>query len=129
MRLLHFTGGFSKPTETFIKRYVQKSLQFAEVGIASFHFENVSEEIKNKLSLFEINREFYTRKTIKGAARYAAEQWSGMRSWYDEMDKAIGTFRPDIIHCHFGNEGIAMMQFEKKFKKRIPYVTSFYGYD
>jgi len=129
MRILHFTESFSQPTETFIKRYVQKSMQFAEVGIVAYSFHNIEDEIKERVSLFEITNKLYTRKTIPGAVRYIYEHLSGMRLWYMQLNNAIESFNPDIIHCHFGNTGIAMMNFNRKFKKHIPYVTSFYGYD
>lgn len=129
MRVLHFTESFSQPTETFIKRYVEKSLQFAEVGVASYHLQNIDDELKRKLNLFEITNRLYTRKSIAGATRYIYENLSGMRLWYQQLDKAIKSFKPDIIHCHFGNAGIAMMNFCNKFKIATPYVTSFYGYD
>jgi len=128
MRLLHLTGGFPKPTETFIKRYVQKSSRFAEVGVASFHYEDVDMGLQG-VSFYTINREYYTRKNATGATRFLSEKLTGNRSWYSDFDQAISKFNPDIIHCHFGNEGIAMMEFEQKIKKRVPYVTSFYGYD
>ena len=129
MRILHFAESFSQPTETFIKRYVQKSYQFAEVGVVAFNFQSIEPEIKERVQLFEITNRLYTRKTISGAARYAYEQLSGTRLWYQELEKAIETFKPDIIHCHFGNAGIMMMEFNSKFKKKTPFVTSFYGYD
>jgi len=129
MRILHFAESFSQPTETFIKRYVQKSYQFAEVGVVAFNFQNIDPEIKERVEFFEIKNRFYNSKTIPGAVRYIYERLSGMRLWYYELNKAIKIFKPDIIHCHFGNTGIMMMEFNSKFKKKIPYVTSFYGYD
>lgn len=129
MRILHFAESFSQPTETFIKRFVQKSLQFADVGIVAFNFQDVDDELKKRVSLFEMTNNLYTRKTISGAVRFITESLSGMRLWYTQLDQAIEAFNPDIIHCHFGNTGIIMMEFNAKFKKTIPYVTSFYGYD
>jgi len=129
MRILHLTGGFPKHTETFIKRYVQKSREFAQVGVVSFDLGELEDELKNKLSLFTISKEFYSRKNIKGALRYIYEKLSGSQSWFSRFNNVLEAFKPDIIHCHFGLEGIAMMHFERKFKKKIPYVTSFYGYD
>lgn len=129
MRVLHLTGGFPRPTETFIKRYVQKSCEFAEVAVASFDLGEVDGELKGKLNLYAIKKELYSRKNIRGALRFIYEKLTGTQSWFADLDKAIDEFRPDIIHCHFGMEGIAMMQFERKFQKKVPYVTSFYGYD
>ncbi|MBS1533085.1 MAG: glycosyltransferase [Bacteroidetes bacterium] len=107
---------------------MQKSARFAEVAVASFHFEDENVAMPG-VSFYTLNREYYTRKNVAGAARFVSERLTGNRSWYGDLDYAIGKFRPDAIHCHFGNEGIAMMQFEKKMRSRIPFVTSFYGYD
>ena len=129
MRVLHFIGGFPRPTETFIKRYVQKSCQFADVGVVSFDLGELDVEMKDRLNVFSLSREFYSRKNIKGALRYIYEKASGSQSWFSKFNNALEEFKPDIIHCHFGAEGIAMMHFERKYKKNIPFVTSFYGYD
>jgi colanic acid/amylovoran biosynthesis glycosyltransferase len=130
MRILHFAGGFPRPTETFIKRYVQKSCEFATAaGVVTFDPGEIDEKLKDRLSLFRLTKELYSRKTIKGALRFMYEKLAGTQSWFDDLNKILDEFKPDIIHCHFGMEGIAMMQFEGRFKKKIPYVTSFYGYD
>ena len=129
MRVLHLTGGFPRPTETFIKRYVQKSCAFAEVAVASFDLGEIDSELKGKLSLYPVKKELYSRKNIRGALRFIYEKLTGTQSWFADLNKAIDEFRSDIIHCHFGMEGIAMMQFESKFQKKVPYLTSFYGYD
>ena len=129
MRVLHLTGGFPRPTETFIRRYVQKSCEFAEVGVVSFNLGEIDNELKGKLSIFAIRKELYSRKNIKGALRFIYEKLTGTQSWFADLNWAIDEFKPDIIHCHFGMEGVAMLQFESKFRKKVPYVTSFYGYD
>lgn len=129
MRVLHFTAGFPRPTETFIKRYVQKSTEFADVGVVTFDLGEVDDDLKEKLSLFAIKKELYSRKNIKGALRFIYEKLAGTQSWFAGLNDAIEEFKPDIIHCHFGMEGISMIHFERKFKKKVPFVTSFYGYD
>jgi colanic acid/amylovoran biosynthesis glycosyltransferase len=129
MRILHFVGSFSQPTETFIKRFVQKSCQFADVGVVAFNFQNIDSETKEGISFFEITDRIYTRKGINGISRYLFEKLTGSKRWYSQLHGAIETFKPDIIHCHFGSEGVNMMEFNRIFKKPPPYVTSFYGYD
>ncbi len=129
MRILHFVESFSQPTETFIKRYVQKSLEFGQVGIVAYNFNQIDDQLKDKLSLFEIKNKLYSRKTISGLIRYLREKLTGVPLWYEQLNNAILLFKPDIIHCHFGNIGVDMMNFNTKLKKKIPFVTSFYGYD
>src|ERR1700752_3219681 len=122
MRVLHFISGFPRPTETFIKRYVQKSCLFGTVGIVSFEIGKLDAEMEDSLTVFPLNRESYSRKNIKGALRYIYEKASGSQSWFRRFNHVLEEFKPDIIHCHFGPEGIAMMNFERKFKKKMPYV-------
>ncbi|MGZ3751743.1 MAG: glycosyltransferase [Mucilaginibacter sp.] len=129
MRVLHFAESFSQPTETFIKRYVQKSAQFADIGLVAFNLHSIEDELRDRISFFEITNKVYTRKTIPGASRYIYERLSGMQLWYKQLENAIDSFKPDIIHCHFGIVGVAMMEFNRKIGRKIPYVTSFYGYD
>jgi len=129
MRVLHFISGFPRTTETFIKRYVQKSSRFAATGVVTFDPGELDAEMENATNIFPVNRESYSRKNIKGALRYIYEKASGSELWFRRFNHILDEFKPDIIHCHFGPEGIAMMHFERKFKKKIPYVTSFYGYD
>jgi colanic acid/amylovoran biosynthesis glycosyltransferase len=129
MKILHFAESFSQPTETFIKRYVQKSMQFAEVAVAAYRLQNIDDDIKEKVTLFELSDWLYSRKTLPGAIRFIYEHLTGTRLWYKQLNGVIEAFKPDVIHCHFGNSGIAIMNFNKNFNKNIPYVTTFYGYD
>lgn len=129
MKILHFAESFSQPTETFIKRYVEKSIQFADVAVAAYRLHHIEEGLQKKISLYEINKWEYNPKSVVGAARFIYEHALGTRLWYQQLNQAIESFKPDIIHCHFGNAGIAMMNFNKKFRTGIPFVTSFYGYD
>jgi glycosyltransferase involved in cell wall biosynthesis len=108
---------------------VQKSQQFAGVGVVAFNLANISAEMQNELAVFEITDTVYTRKNIAGATRFLKEYLSGIKKWHSQLFAIINNFKPDIIHCHFGTMGITWMDFELKFKTGIPYVTSFYGYD
>ncbi len=128
MKVLHFVQNFSQPTETFIKRYVQKSSQFATTCVVAFNIINITDEIK-ELTVVELKDSIYTRKTIAGAARYINEYISGTKKWHYQLQDIVNDFKPDVVHCHFGMMGINWMGFEKKFNTQIPFITSFYGYD
>lgn len=129
MRVLHFVDYFTQPTQTFIKRYVQKSMQFADTAIASFDFFDVPEDIKEKASLLKIDNPHFSKKTASGLKRYLSETLTGEKFWYKRMSEIIDSFRPDIVHCHFGYLGIFMMEFNNKYHKQIPFVTTIYAYD
>lgn len=53
--------------------------------------------------------------------RLAYSNWSGTYA------SQVGTYRPALIHAHFGDRGVLML--ETALKHRIPLVTTFYGYD
>lgn len=129
MRVLHFVDNFTKPTETFIKRYVQKALQFADVAIASFDFYDVPADLEEKVTLYKLDNPQFSRKTVSGLKRYAAEKLTGEKIWYRQFNEAIQNFKPDVIHCHFGPMGVEMMEFNKKYKVKVPYATTIYAYD
>jgi colanic acid/amylovoran biosynthesis glycosyltransferase len=129
MKVLHFVDHFTKPTETFIKRYVQKSMQFAETGIAAFEFYDVSDDIKKNAALFKINNPQFSRKNISGIKRFLFEKITGREIWYKQFNEVIAEFKPDVIHCHFGPMGVTMMKFNNKYHCKVPYATTIYAYD
>jgi colanic acid/amylovoran biosynthesis glycosyltransferase len=48
-------------------------------------------------------------------------------NWPGTYATPIGTYRPALIHAHFGDRGVLML--ETALKHGIPLVTTFYGYD
>jgi colanic acid/amylovoran biosynthesis glycosyltransferase len=130
LRVLHFVNIFSQPTETFIKRYVQKSQAFANTAVVAFNLNTpLVSDLKESLQVYEIANRLYTRKNFSGALRFVKEYLSGIQKWHYHLQQIITEFKPDVVHCHFGTMGVIWMHFEEKFKTGIPYVTSFYGYD
>ena len=127
--MLHFVDYFFQPTQTFIKRYVEKSMEFAEVGIVSFGFKDIPSNLTNKVQLFEIKNSVYTRKNLIGATKYIIEKATGIKFWYSQLNAIINEFKPDAIHCHFGYMGVTAMKYGNRHKMNIPFVTSFYGFD
>jgi colanic acid/amylovoran biosynthesis glycosyltransferase len=129
MRALHFIDYFTQPTQTFIKRYVQKTMQFADVAIASFDFYDVPDDIAGKVTLHQIKNPQFSRKNLPGLKRYLLEKLTGEQFWYKQLNEIINDFKPDIIHCHFGTMGVMMTEFEDKYPLKMPYVTTIYAYD
>jgi glycosyltransferase involved in cell wall biosynthesis len=129
MKVLHLVDYFTQPTQTFIKRYIQKSMQFADVAVAAFDFYDVPDDIKEKATLYKINNPQFSRKNLPGLKRWLFEKITGEQFWYTGFNEIINAFKPDIIHCHFGNMGILMMEFTNKYPLKVPYVTTIYAYD
>ncbi|MDP9077362.1 MAG: glycosyltransferase [Bacteroidota bacterium] len=129
MKVLHLVDYFTQPTQTFIKRYVQKTMQFAEVAVASFEFYQLPSDIEEHVKLYKINNPQFSRKNLSGAKRYLFEKITGKEFWYSQFNEILKEFKPDIIHCHFGTMGILMMEFSSKYPVKIPYATTIYAYD
>jgi colanic acid/amylovoran biosynthesis glycosyltransferase len=129
LKILHFVDSFAKPSESFIKRYIQKCLGFSEVAIVAFDFIDVPDDIKEKVRLYKIDNPTFSRKNISGIKRYIRELFSGKEIWYDSFHQVLSEFKPNIIHCHFGTMGVKIMHFQDKFPFKIPFVTTIYAYD
>jgi len=129
MRILHFVEHFSKPTETFIKRYVEKCMQFSEVAIAAFEFYDVPDDVAENVVLYSIDNPEFSKKKLSGLKRYVIEKATGKKIWYKQFNEAIEEFRPDIIHCHFGPMGIELTKFTEKYHLKCPFVTTIYAFD
>lgn len=121
MRTLHFIQSFPELSETFIRRFVDKSNQFGESAVVCFQKKDEFKEAK----VFELPAEFHIRRKPKGLLKFTIEKFLGETYWNKAFKKIIREFRPDVVHCHFGPMGIKFLSCGIK----IPFVTSFYGYD
>lgn len=129
MRILHFNHTFFARSETFIRRFVEKSALFSVCSVAGGKIENISEAAENGISYFQLPKKFYSRKNLNGAMRFLHEKMSGELYREKAFARYISTFNPNIVHCHFGPNGISFMEILEKFDLDYPFVTTFYGFD
>lgn len=61
--------------------------------------------------------------------RFWKEKLLQKERWEYEMNDQLQTFKPNIVHCHFGPTGILFNKLSSHFSLKTPYVVSFYGYD
>ncbi len=129
MKVLHLVDNYLPPTETFIKRYIQKTDDIGETVVAAFNIVNIPADISGSINVYKIKDRLHSKKNIKGILSLLQERVWGKKEWHSSLKKIIKEFAPDIIHCHFGMMGIIMDESTKWSDLKVPFVTSFYGYD
>jgi len=130
MRILHFHRALFDRSETFIRRYIEQSLAFGEVGAAASEIHDIPIHLsKNNITYFQIPEKYYTRKSFNGTLKYINEKLTGKVFRERKFAAFIRGFNPDVIHCHFGPMGVFMSHILEAYKIPIPFATSFYGLD
>ena len=123
MKILHYISDFSLPSETFIYDLI-RNLEGSEV-------ENYILTHKRQL---EKERPFLNVKVISEKVPFVKkvyfklfDNWSIRNS--KEILAYINDLRPDIIHAHFGPNGIKIYNLIKKYNLKINLIISFHGMD
>lgn len=127
MKVLVFIQKYISPTMTFIYNEVIELSKKHEVLILTtekdyneeFSFDNI------KVIPFRDNK-------ITKKLRWTLEQkeliFSKQNSYFKkELNQLIEEFKPDVIHSHFGNESMVILDNLANFN--IPVFISFHGYD
>lgn len=113
-QVLHYKTNFLNSSETFINRLIRNHTEFEPIALCyrkkSFADSlQVYEVPKSGLSLFTNVAAFHLNRSLP---------------FYN---KVIRDVKPDIIHSHFGYDGMKMA--ELAIKHQISHVVSFYGSD
>jgi colanic acid/amylovoran biosynthesis glycosyltransferase len=124
MRILMFSDGFGSLTTTFIKnevRYFAKKQQLWYVaGSIQGEMDSLhTEEIPFTLPRWKEKLYWYL---------WQADLVCSFRDrrYAEKLEGLIKDISPDIIHCHFGYEGLKLLQ---NVKTKIPILVHFHGYD
>jgi colanic acid/amylovoran biosynthesis glycosyltransferase len=129
MRILVFVERFISPTLLFIYNEVTALAKTHEVMIITtahlkeyekdFPFPNITvipykpHRVSKKINwLLEKNDVYFNRKN---------------RTFSKKLNSLISSYKPDIIHGHFGYESLIM--FENMTRVKCPVFVSFHGYD
>ncbi len=129
MRVLHFAWTFSALTETFIYDPVQAVAGRVETLVVAHLRENAEARPIERLVLAGAYRgRLGTARDLLLAAvardPTPGMTWVGVRRG---LAAAVRSFRPDVIHAHFGDMGVLAAPVARH--GGIPLLTSFYGYD
>jgi len=123
MKILHYVGAFSLPSETFIYDLITNLEDNRLDNYILTHSRHLEEERPfKKIKVVNENVSF-----IKKAYHKFFKPWS-IRN-FKEVLKYIDEVKPDIIHAHFGPNGIKIFKLIKEFDLKIPLVVSFHGMD
>jgi glycosyltransferase involved in cell wall biosynthesis len=123
MKVLHYVYDFSLPSETFIYDYI---LNLEVNGVENYilcHKRHLNNKrpfkrvkiISDQVSLFN---KIYFKIFDNWAIRNQTE-----------VIKYISELKPDIVHAHFGPNGLKLKRLLKKFEIKIPLVVSMHGTD
>lgn len=131
MKVLHYPGVYLAPSETFVARYIQASVSYGSTAVMSQFFDHSHKSFKGLQSVkqYKLKRNQYKRRSLKGGIRFVYEKTMNQNLHYSSIRRVVTEYQPDIIHCHFGIQGVL---FNKAFQGRgldVPFVVSFYGFD
>ena len=131
IRIIHFVENYLQITETFIYNYIIKSSNFGDIAIVTFDMINTDHfPLSDKIRIFKIKRgPSLSLKDLPRLHWWAIEKLSGRKIWYGQFRKIIEAFRPDLVHCHFGDMGVRFADFRRYEQLNTKFVTNFYGYD
>jgi len=130
MQILHFNHTFFARSETFIRRFVEKSASFSSCAVAGGKIEsNLKQSSGQNIPSFQLPKKFYTRKSLRGAMRFFHEKMSGQLYREKAFAEYLKSFEPDMVHCHFGTNGVYFMEILEKFNLDYSFATTFYGFD
>ncbi len=123
MKILHYVSHFSLPSETFIYDLIN-NLENHEIDnyILTHYRELKDERPFSKVKIISEKTSFIKKVYFK-----LFKQWQ-IRNKEDVL-KYIEELKPDLIHAHFGPNGIKIYKLLKQFKINIPIVVSFHGMD
>jgi colanic acid/amylovoran biosynthesis glycosyltransferase len=123
LNILHYVSAFSLPSETFIYDLINN---LEENGIENYvltHNRHLEDE-----------RPFKKVKVTSENVSFSQKVYCKLfKQWQIRNEKDVLTYikeiRPDIIHAHFGPNGIRIYNLIKKYDLNIPLVISFHGMD
>lgn len=123
MKILHYISAFSLPSETFIYDLINNLEDHGLDNYVLTHNREIEDErpfskvkiISEKVSL--IKRVYFK---LFGVWKIRNDK---------DVIKYIKELQPDIIHAHFGPNGVRIFNLLQKYNIDIPLVISFHGMD
>lgn len=123
MRILHYVGAFSLPSETFIYDLINNLEKNSCNNYVLTHLRELEDERPfSKVIVINENvnilKKIYYRLFGKWKIRN-----------HIKVIEVIDHIKPDIIHAHFGPNGVKIFNIIEKYNLNIPLVVSFHGMD
>lgn len=131
MTAIHYTRLFSPLSETFIYDRVVGLERFGpDVHVVAHGRQNEDERPFPKVTTLSMpnrwnpRRLFYRSKTAVCGENPESANWP---AWRDQLVVLARRTDADLIHAHFGQQGVRAMGASRRLG--IPLVVTFYGYD
>jgi len=123
MKILHYVGAFSLPSETFIYDLITNLEDNGLDNYVLTHSRQLEDERPfNKVKVISEDVSF-----MKKVYHKLFKSWN-IRNFKDVL-KYIDEVKPDIIHAHFGPNGVKIFKLIEEFDLNIPLVISMHGTD
>jgi len=128
MKILHYIKTFSKISETFVyDQIINLENRDIDNYILSQNRDLKKERPfnENKIYIFKERDRFLLEKALHKIFYWEKYNLRNEK----EVKKIIEKLNPDIIHAHFGYNGIFIKKLLKKYKLNIPLIIAFHGTD
>jgi glycosyltransferase involved in cell wall biosynthesis len=131
MKILHYREVFSELSETFIYDYVKElERQGTKNFVLTRERKNIADRPFKKIIEIKIPGQWNVERNVRGFFGKLRGQETGIHIWPQmrkNIKRKILEIEPDIIHAHFGPEGVVVGKVAHELN--IPLVVSFYGHD
>ncbi len=123
LKVLHYVSAFSLPSETFIYDLINN---LEENGIENYvlthHRQLEDERPFSKVKVTSEKESFLKKMYFR-----LFDRWSIRNQ--KEVFNFIKEYKPDVIHAHFGPNGVKIFNLIQKYKLNIKLIVSFHGMD
>ncbi|MCS4119434.1 glycosyltransferase [Salinibacter ruber] len=118
-------------SQTFIYDYITElERQGGDNHVATFHRENEEARPFSKVKIVEEPGRWNPRRLWHRARAFVQGESAQHSHWLQSRERLEGIIqevRPDVIHAHFGPEGVFAAPVARRLG--IPLIVTFYGYD
>ncbi|MCB0595917.1 MAG: glycosyltransferase family 4 protein [Lewinellaceae bacterium] len=126
-RVLIYTHTFSPHTQTFIYNDVVGLSKNNQVLVACLELQNTKKFPFENTRLLAYKRSWLYQRIWGRLYLFNLSMNYKNRIFRKQLNELIQSFKPDIIHCHFGPEGLRIVDNLKEFCG--PVIFNFHGFD
>lgn len=132
MRVLHYRLTFSKTSETFLYAYLKELERQRVVNhVLTHQRRNVESRPFPRVTEISTPERWHPRRLayelLARLGNTGGYQSAYLREKAKRVSLAVRRAQPDVIHAHFGREGVSIAPVAKEVN--CPLVVTFYGYD
>jgi colanic acid/amylovoran biosynthesis glycosyltransferase len=129
MKVLFIAESFYELTETFIYQQINGVTATEKILVANQfkHLDIFSHKATTNYQIRLIPQNIMDRllTIVRNVLRPSSYRLSVYNEW--KLGQILKRHKPDIVHCHFGPNGVRALRMVKK--HRLPLLVSFHGYD